>query len=354
MIEDRIARLRQELNLENATAFLVSNPENIYYLSGFDGEGWLLITSDKSIIATDSRYLEYAQAKTEREQVFLTQGAVESWFPSLVKGMSLTSIWVEAEHISLALFNRLKNAALSASAEIELRPTENLVGALRLVKDPGESESIEVASAIADAAIAYANTLITEGITEIELAWRLEQFMRDKGSEPLPFPVIVGSGPNAALPHARPTERRLRLGEPVVIDIGARVNGYASDLTRTFCVGTLSSLFRERYNMVLSAQTAALQGIRPGMSGAEADSLAREFISQAGYGESFIHSLGHGVGLNVHEGPSLGPNSTDILKTGMVFTIEPGVYFSGWGGIRIEDTVVLQENGVRSLTRTPK
>ena len=178
--------------------------------------------------------------------------------------------------------------------------------------------------------------------------------MRENGSQSVPFDVIVASGPNSALPHAKPSQRQISSGEPIVIDIGARFGGYASDLTRTIYLGVTDDAFRKVYDTVLGAQLAAIAIIKEGMSGNEADSLARTVIEQAGYGEAFGHGLGHGVGLAPHEQPRLGPNSTEIISSGMVFTVEPGIYLSGWGGVRIEDLAVMEGDKVRVLSKARK
>jgi Xaa-Pro aminopeptidase len=191
-------------------------------------------------------------------------------------------------------------------------------------------------------------------MTELQAAWEIERFMREHGSGPIPFEVIVQSGPNSALPHARPSERQIGLDEPIVIDIGAKVGGYASDLTRTLCLGAQGARFRKVYDTVLAAQLAALELVKAGMPGDVADSMARTVIREAGHGDAFGHSLGHGVGLAVHEKPTLGPNSTDVLADGMVFSIEPGIYLPGWGGVRIEDLVTLEKGGIRVLSKAHK
>jgi Xaa-Pro aminopeptidase len=191
-------------------------------------------------------------------------------------------------------------------------------------------------------------------MSEMEVAWEIEKFLREKGSQPLPFDLIVASGPNAALPHAKPSERIIQTGEPVIVDIGARVNGYTSDMTRTFCLGNPDDTFKKVYDTVLGAQLAALAIIKEDMSGSEADTLARTVIEEAGYKEAFGHGLGHGVGLATHEMPRLGPNSTDKLTSGMVFTVEPGIYLPGWGGVRIEDVAVIDNGKVKSISKARK
>ena len=196
--------------------------------------------------------------------------------------------------------------------------------------------------------------MIGTGITENEVAWAIEKYMRENGSQAIAFDVIVAPGPNSALPHARPSQRQIKSGESVVIDIGARSGGYCSDLTRTICLGTPNETFRKVYDTVFGAQLTAIAILKEGMTGEEADSLARTVIEEAGYGEAFGHSLGHGVGLAPHEQPRLAPNSTESLSKGMVFSIEPGIYLTGWGGVRIEDLAVLEESQVRLLSEARK
>ena len=196
--------------------------------------------------------------------------------------------------------------------------------------------------------------IVRPGMTEKEVAWELERFHREHGSQSLPFEIIVASGPNSALPHARPSEREINAREPVVIDMGSRVEGYCSDLTRTICPGQPDDMFKKVYNIVLGAQLTAEELISEGTSGEEADGFARTVIEEAGYADAFGHSLGHGVGLAEHEQPRLGPNSKDTLIPGMVFSIEPGIYLPGWGGIRIEDLAVMEKDTVRVLTKSKK
>ena len=191
-------------------------------------------------------------------------------------------------------------------------------------------------------------------MTEKEAAWEIEKFLREKGSESLPFEVIVASGPNSALPHAKPSPRRINSGEPVIIDIGAKCGGYCSDLSRTICLGTPDDTFNKIYDTVLGAQLTALAIIKEGMTGEQVDSLARTVIEQAGYDQAFGHGLGHGLGLVPHESPRLGPNSVELLTSGMVFTIEPGIYLSGWGGVRIEDTIVMENGKARVISKARK
>jgi len=229
-----------------------------------------------------------------------------------------------------------------------------LVESLRAIKEPEEVELITKAVEISDSAVEHIKDVIHVGMSEKEVAWEIEQFMRERGSQSLPFGVIVASGPNAALPHAKPSSRTIQYGEPIIVDIGAKVNGYCSDLTRTICLGTPDNTFNKIYDIVLGTQLTAMATIKEGMTGEEADSLARVVIEEASYGEAFGHGLGHGIGLAPHEWPRLGPNSSENLVDGMVFTIEPGIYLTGWGGVRIEDVVIMENGRIRVITKARK
>ena len=245
-------------------------------------------------------------------------------------------------------------AAVGDPGTVSLVPTDGVVEAQRTFKDKAELDRLERAAELADRALEEVLPVVEPGISERALAWKLESHMRAKGSEPLPFDIIVASGPNSALPHAKPTDREIGVNEPVVIDMGARYHGYCSDMSRTICLDGGDSTFNRIYDIVLGAQLTAMATLQVGMSGEQADQLARTVIAQAGYGENFGHGLGHGVGLAAHEEPRLGSGSSDMLVDGMVFTIEPGIYLSGWGGVRIEDTVVLEQGKLRQLTKAKK
>jgi Xaa-Pro aminopeptidase len=236
----------------------------------------------------------------------------------------------------------------------ELVPVDGVVEKLRAFKDPEELSLLTRAVEIADQALDRVAPTIAPGVLEKDVAWELEKSMREAGAEAISFDIIVGAGPNGALPHHRAGETVIADGAPVVIDMGATYEGYCSDLTRTVFVGEPDDKFREVYGTVLKAQLEAEERVRPGMTGAETDAISREIISDAGYGDNFGHSLGHGVGLAVHESPGVGPRSEDPLENGMVFTLEPGIYLSGWGGVRIEDMVVLENGRARVLSRAHK
>jgi len=223
-----------------------------------------------------------------------------------------------------------------------------------VVKDDNELAAHSKAAEIVDIAFEQLMSRIKSGMTEKEIAWVLESLIRENGSGAIPFGIIVASGTNAAFPHFSATDRKINVGEPITMDFGARVDGYCSDITRTVCMGKPDSKLIDIYNLVLNAQMKAIKEIKSGMTGEQADEIARSVIEKAGYGEYFGHGLGHGIGLDVHEEPRLAENSTDTLADGMVFSIEPGIYIPGWGGVRLEDMVVLENGNVKTLTNAVK
>ncbi len=351
----RTEKLRCRLVEKELDGIFISQPENRFYLSGFSGSaGYLFVTPKLAVLATDFRYVEQSNIQAPDYEVFQTSGKVEEWFPRLVGQAHVKRLGVESENVTVAFIRQLTDALSKAGLEIELIPVDGLVESIRIIKEPEEIALISRAVEISDQAIAHVVAQIRPGMTEREVAWEIEKFMREQDSQPVPFDLIVASGPNSALPHAQPSERRISLGEPIVMDIGAKVGGYASDLTRTICIGRPDPTFKKIYDIVLGAQLGALALVKEGMTGEVADNLARIIIKEAGHGDAFGHSLGHGVGLAVHESPRLGPNSADVLKSGMVFSIEPGIYLPGWGGVRIEDLVTLEKGEIKVLSKAPK
>ncbi len=351
----RLKKLRQAFTDKGIDALFISQPENQRYLSGFNGSaGYLLITLKDVILATDFRYLEQARRQAPQWQIFRINGNIEDWFPRLVSVLDLRHLGFEAGHISFSLYRKLSYTLSKAKLQLRFIPVAGLVEGLRTIKEAEEIKFITRASAISDAAFEYVENVIRPGMREQELSWEIEKFMRERGSEAIPFDIIVASGPNAALPHAKPTPRPFALGEPIVIDIGAKVVGYSSDLTRTICLGNPDETFSKVYDTVLGAQLAAIAVTEGGMSGEEADRVARIVVEEAGYKEVFGHALGHGLGLSRHEAPRLGPNSAEKLANGMVFTVEPGIYLTGWGGVRIEDTVVMENGKIRVISQSRK
>ncbi|MDI6814579.1 MAG: aminopeptidase P family protein [Dehalococcoidales bacterium] len=351
--KNRLQKLRQRLAEKEIEAIFISQPENRYYLSGFDGSsGYLLITPQKTILATDFRYIEQAKRQAPDYEIFQVTGDTLDWFPGLVADLGLKKLGFEAGHVTFAMHQQLTD--ILKQSRLRLVPVDGLVESLRAIKEPEEIELITKAVEISDAAFEYIENIIHIGMSEKEVTWEIEKFLRENGSQPIPFDIIVASGCNSALPHAKPSSRAIHSGEPVVIDIGARFGGYSSNLSRTICLGKRNDTFNKVYDTVLGAQLAAIATIIEGMTGDQADSFARTIIAYAGYGEAFGHALGHGIGLASHELPRLCPKSAELLTSGMVFTIEPGIYLVGWGGVRIEDVVVMEEGKIRVISKARK
>ncbi|MGQ9546788.1 MAG: M24 family metallopeptidase [Dehalococcoidia bacterium] len=351
----RLQKLRTLIVRNELDAVLVSQPDNIRYLSGFTGSSaWLLISPKGAILATDFRYVEQAKGESPDFEVIRTKQELRDWLPDLVSDLGWHKLGFEASFISYEGYHKLSEAIKTKQVNLQLVPTTGIVEQLRSIKEPEELVAITKAIQLAEAAFEQAKALIRPGITEKEAAWEIEKYLRQEGSEGMPFEIILASGPNSALPHARPTERVIGSGEPVLIDMGAKISGYSSDLSRTLFLSKPDGIFQEVYNIVLKAQVTAIEGIRSGMDASQGDRLARSFIQQAGYGDAFGHGLGHGVGLATHESPTLNPTSSDSLVDGMVFTVEPGIYLAGQGGVRIEDMVTLEQGKVRLLTQVEK
>jgi Xaa-Pro aminopeptidase len=258
--------------------------------------------------------------------------------------------------MTVATHSALKKAlaTLAEGEQPQLVPTPNLVEALRLYKEPEEIVALQRAVDVGDAALAAVAERIEPGWTEKQVAWEIEKHIREHGGDGLSFDTIIAGGPWGAMPHAYPRDRKLEKGEGVVIDMGCDVDGYMSDLTRTIFLGTPDDQFKKIYDIVLTAQLTAEEMVKPGMTGEQCHMVAHNVIEAAGYGETFGHGLGHGIGLQVHEAPRVARTSTDELKDNMVFTIEPGIYITGWGGVRIEDMVVLENGKARVMSRAPK
>jgi len=350
----RLRKLRKFIAEKGLDALLMSQPENLRYLSGFTGSGWLLVSGRKAILVLDFLYLEQAKAEAPDFEIVQIKQDLHEWLPGLVSDLGWRKLGFEANLVSYDSHHKLGEAIKTKQVNLELVPTTSIVEQLRSVKEPEELGLITKAVELADAAFEQANAVIRPGTTEREVAWEIEKSLRQKGSEGVAFEIIVASGPNAALPHARPTDKAICSGEPIIIDMGAKVGGYCSDLSRTLFLGGPDKTFRQIYDIVLKAQVTAIEGTKSEMSAAEADQLARRVIEQAGYGHAFGHGLGHGVGLAVHEYPRLGLTSSDSVADGMVVTAEPGIYLPGQGGVRIEDMVVLENGKARVLTKSRK
>jgi Xaa-Pro aminopeptidase len=352
-MNQRLNRLRAALQEAQLPALLVTEPNNVGYLSSFTGStAALLITPDRALFVTDSRYTVQAQRECpgfDVRQTELTQGLMDGVAVE-IEALGLTTLGVEGDEVTVNQFEALKERFPG----VQLQRTSGLVEKLRLVKDEGEIALIRAACGIVDRAFEFILTLVRPGVPERELATELEYFMKKAGSEKEAFDTIVASGARSALPHGRASEKRLEPGDFITFDFGGRVGGYHSDLTRTVVLGTASEKQREVYQVVLDAQQAALAALRPGMTGKEADQVARDVITSRGYGDKFGHGLGHSLGRLCHDGGGLSQRVELTLEAGMVMTVEPGVYLEGWGGVRIEDDVVIRDGGVEILTHAPK
>lgn len=351
---NRLRKLRESIAEKGLDALLISQPENLRYLSGFTGSGWLLVSGRSAVLVLDFLYVEQAKGESPDFEIMQIKQDLHEWLPGVVCDFAWRKLGFEANLVSYDSYCRLGQALGTKQVNLELVPTTGMVEHLRSTKEPEELILIRKAVELADAAFEQSRALIRPGITEKELAWEIEKNLRQRGSEGLPFDVIVASGPNSALPHARPTDKAICSGEPIIIDMGAKVGGYCSDLSRTLFLSGPDRTFREIYDIVLRAQVTAIKETRSEMSAVEADQLARRVIEQAGYGHAFGHGLGHGVGLAVHEYPRLGLNSADSLADGMIVTAEPGIYLPGQGGVRIEDMVVLENGKASVLTKARK
>jgi Xaa-Pro aminopeptidase len=326
-------------------SLLITNLTNIFYLTGFEASNAALYVEPggAATLYTDFRYAESARdvAGVELE---VTKRALLADLAGRLKG----KVQFEADALPYAEWERL------SAGKAKLTPTTGIVAAIRAVKEPEEIAKLQRACKIADRGLEALTAETWVGRSEREVAWRLRELLHAHGADDLSFDSIVASGRNGAMPHAHPTERIIERGTLVTVDWGARVDGYYSDCTRTFSTGRLPDRLREAYDVCLAAQKRACANIKAGMTGVEADELAREPITDAGFGANFGHGLGHGVGLEVHEAPRLSPESEDTLETGHAVTIEPGIYLEGLGGVRIEDLGIVRDGGVELLTSFPK
>lgn len=351
----RLERIRSRLEETGVDALMVTSGDNRRYLSGFTGSaGTLIISPKEAVLATDFRYVEQAGNQAPDFRVLHIRGGAP-WLANLLLEMGVQRLGFESNHVTVALHQSMESVLRDGGAEaVSLVATSGLVEALRATKDTQELAMLTRAIEISDQAFDQVAPTIKVGDTERDVAWRLEKTMRELGADAPSFETIVAAGPNAALPHHRPTDATIQEGQPLIIDMGARYQGYCSDLSRTLCLGQHDDTFRKVYDTVLAAQLTAIATVQQGMTGSDADGLARTVIEEAGYGENFGHSLGHGVGLEVHEQPGVGPGATGILENGMPFTIEPGIYVSGWGGVRIEDIVVLENGRAKVISKAVK
>lgn len=355
-VAGRVESLRARLDAQQLDAVLVTNLTNIRYLTGFTGSAaTVLVTSDTLWFVTDGRYTTQSAAELEAAGV---QANVEvpartddqrRVLAAAVDGLGRVAL--EADHVSWSQQRRMADTWFT---NVELVASSGLVETLRLVKDNGEVARVGAAAAIADVAFERVRHRLADRPTEREFALELDTEMKRLGAADVSFETIVASGPNAARPHHRPGERTIASGDLVVCDFGALVDGYHSDMTRTQWVGEPTATQRRMWEVVAQAQAAGVEAVREGVAAGDVDGVCRSIIAEAGWADAFVHSTGHGVGLDIHEQPRLGAESEDMLAAGWVVTVEPGVYLADHGGVRIEDTVVVGPDGCTPLTRAPK
>ncbi len=358
-IHRRLLLLREKLHRLPLDTLWVLQPENRRYLSGFkapDGQltessGSLLIHKDSLFLVTDSRYTTEAENEAiDFDVITLKKGFTES-FPKIVSKLGARVLGFDENHLTWGVHRELAKKLRKLSPPVRLTPVKGLVEGMREIKDQDEIQAMSAAADLMSGILSAVIKTLRPGKTEKEIAWQIEGLAREGGADGLAFPSIVASGPNSALPHAVPTDRKIRAKEPITFDVGVKIDGYCCDMTRTVFLDGATPKFKKIYKTVRAAQLAALKQIRPGIKSTVPDSTARQVIRDAGFGDYFGHSLGHGVGLATHEGPRLGPEKPVELKEGMVVTDEPGIYVPGLGGVRLEEMVLIKREGPNILTR---
>lgn len=346
----KLEKLRASLEEHGVDALLITNGHSRRYMTGFTGTaGVAIISKNDAVFITDFRYTEQAAKEIKEFRIVKHTKTLIEEVANQVTEMGINSLGFEKDDLTYSSFELYKQAI-----HADLVPLSGLVEKIRLIKTDEEISIIKSACRIADEAYEHIVTYIKPGMTELEVSNELEFFMRKRGATSSSFDTIVASGVRSALPHGVATDKVIEVGDFVTLDFGAVYNGYISDTTRTVAVGEPSEQLKEIYQVVLDAQLLALEKIKPGMTGKEADAIARDYIASKGYGEAFGHSLGHGIGLEVHEGPGLSFRSDVVLEPGMVITIEPGIYLPNIGGVRIEDDALVTENGLEKLTHSTK
>lgn len=348
--QGRTTRLKQLMKADGLAGLLVTGRENVRYLTGFSGSAGSVLVSlrGRPFLITDFRY----QLQASRQTTGITVRIQKKDFPSAAKQTAdhagIGTLFFDESSVTVDMLKKLRKAGLA------LKGHRDLVAELRRQKDKQEMRRIRTAVARAEESFRELKKYIRPGARERDLAFTLERLMRERGSRRPAFDTIVASGPNGAMPHASVSDRRIRRGDLVTFDFGAEADGYFSDITRTYCIGRPSARQREIHALVVAAQAAAMAGIRPGVSCKSVDAAARDMIRKAGHGSHFGHGTGHGIGLMVHEAPSVSPLSRDLVEQNSIFTVEPGVYIPGWGGVRIEDMAAVTGTGANVLTALPR
>lgn len=349
MIQKRLANLHQLMEKHNLDGIIVTKPENRRYFSGFTGSaGLLFIRRQSQKLITDFRYIEQAKQQAPLYQIIRHKVSIFDTLSEIANDLGDLRLGFESDFVTWEIHRNL----VKSLPQAELIPIQ--IDALRMIKDADELNLLKTAVDIADSAFNQILSIIKPGITELEIALELEYQMRKLGSNKPAFDTIVASGARGALPHGQASTKVIENGDFITIDFGAVYQGYHSDMTRTVVVGKATVKQRDIYNVVLAAQLAGINAVKAGKSGRDVDAVSRQVISDAGYGEFFGHGLGHGVGLVIHEDPRLSPSSDNILAEDMVVSVEPGIYLPDWGGVRIEDLVVVSAAGCTILTTSCK
>jgi Xaa-Pro aminopeptidase len=347
----RLKSVRDLFDSCEVDGMLFTSLENIRYLSGFTGsDGAVVVTGQKSFFLTDSRYWTQAEGEIEGCEIVHYQKKIDG-VASLLSDLKLKTIGFESPALTMAVHRSLTE---KLGNEVRLLPLEEEIKNLRAVKDPGELGLMRQAIEIASGALNHALTITRKGVLEKDVALEMEFFMKRNGAESLAFDIIVASGPRAALPHGKASDKRVNPGDLILFDYGAKFKGYHSDETCTVICGDPTAEQKKIYQIVKDAHDRAIASLRPGIPVHEVDAAARHYIKECGYGDYFGHGLGHGVGLAVHEDPAINGQNKGIVEEGMVFTIEPGIYIPDWGGVRIEDMVRVTSEGAEVLTQQPK
>jgi Xaa-Pro aminopeptidase len=347
---EKLTKLRSMLRQEGIDGLLLTNSYNRTYMTGFTGTaGVVLLSAERALFITDFRYVEQAQKQAVGYEIVQHTGPITEEVAKRAKELGITKLGFEQDTLTYSEYRMYGD-----KTEAELVPVSGLVEKLRLIKTDAEIKILKESAQIADAAFTHILSFIRPGVSELAVSNELEFFMRKQGAASSSFDIIVASGHRSALPHGVASEKLIETGEFVTLDFGAYYKGYCSDITRTIAVGEPSQDLKDIYDVVLEAQLRGLDGIRAGVTGKEADALTRDYITEKGYGQYFGHSTGHGIGLEIHEGPGLSIRSDTVLEPGMAVTVEPGIYIAGLGGVRIEDDVIVTKEGNEILTHSPK
>jgi Xaa-Pro aminopeptidase len=346
----KLLQLRDHFDQLSIDGLLITNPRNRRYLTGFTGSsGIVVITKTEAHLFVDFRYVEQAHSQVKDFTVNLLSGIETEDAAKITEKLEISKLGFEEENVTFQQYSWYKERL-----KAELVPLSSVIEKLRMIKTKEEFQIIKTAAQIADKAFTYILDYIRPGVSEIEVANQLEFYMRNHGATSSAYDTIVASGYRSALPHGIASTKIIERGDMVTMDFGALYQGYRSDMTRTIAVGEPKAELKEIYNIVHEALSRALSGIKPGITGREADALTRDFISEKGYGDQYGHGSGHGIGLDIHEEPFMSTKCDKLLKPGMIVTVEPGIYIPNLGGVRIEDDILLTENGIDIITRSPK